>query len=164
MLNANSFQRVVSAFKREWNVRHASRVSMHEETESPEEIEKLSTISEHYLQNKKLIEAVAEKFGVNPYFVWQPVPFYRYETKYHPLAASITPFRVHRGYPIARNILTRNPAANFFWAADIQEELGLKEGLYVDNIHYSGKMNRILAEQIYNFISSKLDKYRFGGL
>jgi hypothetical protein len=114
------------------------------------------TVVEHYLTNKKIIESVSKGFGVTPIFVWQPIPYYKYDLSYHPLAKLTIGGRAEFGYPTAAEIIQKkNPSENLLWAADIQEELGLTDGLYVDNVHYSGKMNEILAGQIFNFLKKK---------
>ena len=48
----------------------------------------------------------------------------------------------------------RNPPGdNFLWCADMQEKL--TEPLYVDATHYSGKMSRMVAQKIADFIKEK---------
>ena len=80
---------------------------------------------------------------------WQPVPTYNYDLKYHPFIPN--GFGAHTnskyGYPKMKEYLSGQPLKNnFIWAADLQTDL--KEPLYIDKVHYSPKMSRILAEYI----------------
>jgi len=104
---------------------------------------------ERYLANRRLIQAIAAAYGVRPLFVWQPVPTYRYDTRYHLFgdfdlgANNYSRF----GYPrMAARVLREAPGADFLWAADLQ--VGLREPLYVDQIHYTAAMSRRLGEAI----------------
>jgi hypothetical protein len=52
------------------------------------------------------------------------------------------------------NYLQQHPlGVDFFWGADIQENA--VEPLYVDALHYSGKMSGILAKNIFDMIRAK---------
>jgi hypothetical protein len=42
---------------------------------------------------------------------------------------------------------------NFLWAADIQEDVA--EPLYVDSLHYSGRMSELFAQTIVNAMSER---------
>jgi hypothetical protein len=51
------------------------------------------------------------------------------------------------GYPIMKDRMSGGKAnQDFFWLADMQENL--REPLYVDQVHYSPKFSRMLAERI----------------
>jgi len=82
-------------------------------------------------------------------FVWQPIPLYKYDLSYHLFAkADFGSNRFARyGYAeAARRVESQPPGANFIWCADLQE--GLKEPLYVDKVHYTARMSRLLASTI----------------
>jgi hypothetical protein len=91
---------------------------------------------------KPLPVSSAREFGVQPVFVWQPAPTYRFA------AGDFEEHDYSRyGYPLmARTLAERPPGANFFWCADMHENA--KEGLYVDKVHYSAKFSRELASAI----------------
>lgn len=106
----------------------------------------VENIINRYIQNKKIIEAVAGSFGIKAIFIWQPVPFYKYDEKYQLFYLPPDPRGV-LGYPLMARFVERYPLGdNFLWCADIQEEL--EEPLYVDNIHYSARMSKIFADYI----------------
>jgi hypothetical protein len=101
-----------------------------------------------YLTNRKLIAAACEAFGVEPLFVWQPVPCYAYAgpTESHGDAAPLIEC-VQKGYDLMRRerdtVLT---SRDFLWLADIQA--GRTENLYVDPDHYNAAFSREIAEAI----------------
>jgi hypothetical protein len=113
-------------------------------------------VIERYASHKRMVEAAASVNNVKTLFVWQPVPMYKYDTRYHPFAAvRWGPYAyVKYGYPEMAEFVRRNPPGdNFLWCADMQEKL--TEPLYVDATHYSGKMSRMVAQEISDFIKEK---------
>ena len=101
-------------------------------------------VCERYQRNQQLIESMAQRFGVPVCFVWQPVPTYKYDLAYHLFVKK--GFREHHGSvqgyaEMAAMLANYPPAKNFIWCADMQETL--KEPLYVDVVHYSGRMNEM---------------------
>ena len=95
-------------------------------------------------------------YGVRTLFVWQPVPFYKYDLSQHLLLDSISqafmiPARMRRGYELLDGERKRrDPVEHFLWLADIQE--GRRENLYLTDMHY----RPVLAEQIADRISAAL--------
>ncbi len=113
----------------------------------------IDNIVNRYLNNKKLIEAISAAYDVSPVFVWQPVPTYKYNLNYHLFAGK--GFGKHSyskyGYQYMAKLIEEKPLGdNFLWLADVQEKL--KEPLYVDKVHYSAKMNEMLALNIANLL------------
>ncbi len=116
----------------------------------------IARVISKYINNKKIIEAVATNYNIKTLFVWQPVPTYKYDLKYHPFIPQ--GFGTHTnskyGYPEMKEYLDEYPPNNnFVWAADLQKDY--KEPLYVDKVHYSPKMSKILAEYIGDSIKQK---------
>lgn len=99
-----------------------------------------------YIENKRLIEAVAREYGVVPLFVWQPVPTYKYDISDH--IATMADLGEHAyselGYSAMRERLDRIPGERVIWCADIQ--VGRRSALYVDAVHYSAYLSRLLSE------------------
>ena len=104
---------------------------------------------DRYLTNKRLIEAEAREYSIRTLFVWQPTPFYEYDSKYDPFIKpeygfNFTGFTYTKyGYPLMRDTVERTPPDNFLWCADLQKEM--HELVYVDEYHYSPKMTEIVA-------------------
>jgi hypothetical protein len=106
-------------------------------------------IEQRYWKNKKLIEALASRFKIATLFVWQPVPMYHYDLKYH-LFADKT-FEHHEltkvGYQrMAKQIKKRSTPDNFIWLAN--EQKGLNRNLYIDQLHYNQEMSERIAAKI----------------
>ena len=103
-----------------------------------------------YSRNRRMIEAVSAEFGVRPVFVWQPIPFYRYDLARHPFRDDVAHYDapgLAEGFrTMERRWKARELGDNFVWCAHIQQ--GVTEQLYVDTVHYSAAMNRILADCI----------------
>jgi len=115
--------------------------------------DRLAFIQNRYLNNKRMSEAVCREFGIEPIFVWQPSPTYKYDLQYHEYVFPDTVktfWNFCYGfylYPMMAEYVRQNPQGNnFIWAADIQE--GVKEPLYCDNVHYTGAFSRTLAKFI----------------
>ncbi len=127
-----------------------------EKLEKPDvniEIEsKLQSVIRRYSRNKKMIDAIAESMNVNTLFVWQPVPGYKYNLKYHFFATGEIEHLSTQGYPLMKEHLQiYSLGKNFLWSADIQENID--EPLYVDLVHYSAKLTQMLARHIAQHIT-----------
>jgi hypothetical protein len=110
----------------------------------------LSRYVERYRLNKRITESVCRGFGVTPIFVWQPVPAYKHDQRFNIFGRfdleGYMP-TLKPGYELmAKTARSGEFGANFIWAADIQEDL--KEPLYVDAIHYGGKLARMIAAHV----------------
>jgi lysophospholipase L1-like esterase len=116
----------------------------------------LESVIERWLTNKKLIESTAAQFNIRTVFVWQPVPSYQYDLRYHIFynSAFETSGMMQRskyGYALMESERTTlEQAHNFLWLADIQLEK--KENLYVDDMHYTAKFSQEIASRIYQYI------------
>ncbi len=106
-----------------------------------------------YLENKKIIEGTAKVYDVQPVFIWQPIPTYKYELDHHLFVGD--GFGDHSysefGYQYMAELYKEQEFGNnFLWVADIQENL--QQALYVDKVHYSAEMSELLAETICDLI------------
>lgn len=113
-----------------------------------------------YVVNKDLIEAICQRFGIQPVFVWQPVPAYKYDLKLH-LFGMAAYHPEGFGYKkqafayreMAKMIAQNAPANNFLWCADLQEDE--RECIYVDGHHYTAKFARKLAATIVEIMDAR---------
>ena len=106
----------------------------------------ITRVINRYLANKRLIESVAASYNVQPVFVWQPVPTFKYDESNDPFAGFGHGERGYseHGYKYMEKYIKVNElGSNFLWCADIQQ--GLNEPLYVDKVHYSAKLSKQLA-------------------
>ena len=104
---------------------------------------------ERYLANRRLITATASAWGVRPFFVWQPVPTYKYDLRCH-LFGDLDFERNNYsafGYARMARRLGREPLGpDFLWEGDLQA--GVCQPLYVDQIHYTAAMSALLGAEI----------------
>ncbi len=124
-----------------------------EEYKNPEVIE---SVINRYFKNKKIIEAVADAYSVKSVFVWQPVPTYEYDLKYHDFASGgFGGFTYSKyGYQkMAEIVKSKKSENNFLWLADIQKDA--TKPLYVDIDHYSAEFSEVLAKKIHDFLLEK---------
>lgn len=110
---------------------------------------------DRWLANKKMIELLANGFGVRPIFVWQPVPVYKYDLRYHFFLHSINEFAAYGrsgyGYPLMEELRAQGKLGpNLLWLADMQRDK--RENLYVDSIHYNAPFSKEIAGRIYAFL------------
>lgn len=114
-------------------------------------------VVENYLQNIRIISAVSAAYTVLPLFVWQPIPAYRYDLKYH--VFDDKKYGGHHlasrsGYQyMAESVRENPPEGCFLWLADIQE--GIQKPLYVDKVHYTAEFSSRIANEIGDYISEQ---------
>ncbi|MHB2017522.1 MAG: SGNH/GDSL hydrolase family protein [Candidatus Xenobia bacterium] len=96
-----------------------------------------------YAANVQMAKALANAYGVRPYFFWQPVPFHHYDWA-----------NSRRTYPLPPAILGVFADA-YAWlhqtvpgAIDLADCIPPHQKVFVDNYHYSPAFNKILAAQI----------------
>ncbi len=106
-------------------------------------------IVERYLRNKAMIEGMAGRFSVETLFVWQPVPFYKYDRRLHLFDSGASGDGVRLGYRMLEDLrsgFAKDERKNFLWLADLQEN---KQGpLYVDMFHYTAAFSGEIAGRI----------------
>ncbi len=123
----------------------------------PETVDRqvLEKVIDRYLENKRQIEGVAKAYGFKTLFVWQPVPGYKYDLRYH---MSLNPVyglggheRSSQGYPLmAKRLKSESLGDDFLWLADIQESR--REPLYMDAVHYTASFSKTIGAMIADHI------------
>jgi len=118
------------------------------EAEQSREKAMMAAAAARYAENKKLLEAICAGSRIQPVFVWQPVPYYKYDLDCHPFKKGEFSTKLRAGrYEAMAGFVRDHPLGDdFLWCADIQD--GVKEMLYVDGFHYSAAMNDRLARAI----------------
>jgi hypothetical protein len=102
-----------------------------------------------YRRNQEMIRSLGQQFGVAVLFVWQPTPTYKYDLRHHLFATADLQGhqRSGAGYAAARKKYDEGAlGADLVWCADIQE--GVQAPLYVDAVHYTARLGKMLAECI----------------
>ena len=117
----------------------------------------INTIIDRYLVNKKITELICKDFSIKSFFIWQPVPTYKYDLQYHPFSDG--GFGKHTlsryGYKeMERHFKSGDLGNNFLWLADMQE--GIDKPLYLDKYHYTAEMSNEIANKIYIWLKDRL--------
>ena len=115
----------------------------------------LNGVVQRWLANKKMIESLAAVYGVRAIFVWQPVPLYNYDLRYHLFLHSDKAFggfvRTEYGYPLMADLRAQGKLGNdVLWLADMQHDK--HENLYVDSVHYTAAFSKEIAGRICEFM------------
>jgi hypothetical protein len=115
----------------------------------------LNAVVERWLANKKLIEATAAAYGVRAVFVWQPIPLYKYDLRYHFFLHDDQAFggfvRAEHGYPLVASLQAQGKLGpDVLWLADMQQDK--RENLYVDSVHYTAAFSKEIAGRICEFL------------
>ncbi len=120
--------------------------------ESSEETQaRVDEMMDRYIDNAKMIEAIGQAFEIPVLLVWQPVPFYEYDTSYHLFVQEEGFDEQHRytelAYPLMVDYFeVQNHKESHLSCAHIQKDF--MEPLYVDKVHYNAKLAEELAECI----------------
>ncbi len=102
-----------------------------------------------YTANRRTVRAIAAAWGVRPLFVWQPIPTYRYDLRYHFFGDSDFGINNYAAFGYARmadRLSHDPPGSDFLWLADLQA--GVRQPLYVDRVHYTAAMSALIAARI----------------
>ena len=118
----------------------------------------LYEVVNRWLANKKMIELTAAGYGVRTVFVWQPIPVYKYDLRYHLFLHSDNAFggfvRAKYGYPIMAEASGQGKLGpDLLWLADMQQDK--HQNLYVDSVHYSAAFSEEIADRIGDFVLGK---------
>jgi hypothetical protein len=109
--------------------------------------DRIRSVIERYLVNKKIAEGIALAFHIETYFVWHPSPLYKYDLSRHPKIMIDNHRRARYGYAaMATYVQTHEMGSDFDWCADVQEGAG--RPLYADIMHYNADGNRLVADCI----------------
>jgi hypothetical protein len=109
--------------------------------------DRIQQVIGRYLANKKIAEGIASAFHIQPYFVWQPSPLYKYDLREHSKGIPDAHRRARYGYPaMAAYVHSHAMGDDFDWCADIQENV--HKPLYADIMHYNPEGNRLVADCI----------------
>jgi hypothetical protein len=103
-----------------------------------------------YRQNKDLIQLIARYYGVDVFFVWQPVPHYKYDLKNHLFKQpEHDPDHYnHRLYNITYATMEQNHEGVMCLADMFKDDTYV----YVDVHHYNPRSCAAIAERIVEYI------------
>ena len=110
-------------------------------------------VTMRYLNNMKFIREFAAEYDIEPIFIWQPHPTYKFDLKNHYFLRRN--FNSHgyarQGYAYFARWLQHHPLGDHFvWCADIQ--LKNPGPHYIDKVHYSPDFSDYFAKTIVQLI------------
>jgi lysophospholipase L1-like esterase len=101
-----------------------------------------------------MIKAVSKEYNIQPYFVWQPVPFYNSNENHNKYSETWFSY-AKEGYNLMnKKRLNKDLGDNFIWLSNSNSN-GDK---YVDRVHYSPVFSAKIAKSISSFISPYISK------
>lgn len=109
------------------------------------EVESITSV---YLANMAMTQAVCRQYRITCLFVWQPVPFYKYDVRL--LRNPSLNIRPH--WKQVFTVMSELHRENFLYLGDMLEKSSMKA--YVDQVHYNERVNGEIAKAIYHFIRS----------
>lgn len=104
---------------------------------------------DRYVMNTRLSAALCAGLKIDCTFVWQPVPQFGYELKNHLFAENLASgfVGIEDGYALSQTQSARaGEGVDRLDLAGLQQ--GVSENLYVDRVHYTGAMNKRIAQRI----------------
>jgi hypothetical protein len=121
-----------------------------EDRETCDSKRSISDLLRRYKINMEMIQSTSSHFKIKPLFVWQPVPVYKCGHEYNLFSNfdydGYVP-SLKAGYQeMAKLYPLGEFGDNFLYLADVQE--GLNKSLYVDAIHYTPYLCRLIAQKI----------------
>ncbi|RNI22519.1 SGNH/GDSL hydrolase family protein [Rufibacter latericius] len=116
----------------------------------------IQIVHQRYWQNRKLIEAVANKAKIPSLFVWQPISCYEYQPK-EPFFLTLKEAKeCYPGCGYAKMYQEWDKYAekdNSLWLAGIQQMRPANR--YVDKVHYTSGFHAEIADSIVVFLSKR---------
>lgn len=116
----------------------------------------LNGVIGRFVENKKIIEALAKTYGFSTAFIIQPSPFFKCNSSCHlfpPAEKSPHRYQAH-GYPLfEQKIKAGELGENILWLGNLQE--GCTEPLYVDGFHYTAAFSETIAVEIERFLAAR---------
>ena len=135
----------ITKFLNWFHVQLFGYVSAGENIVSSEQHQTAERAFSRYLDNKKFIKMIAKAARIDTLFIWQPIPTVDYIT-------SLIPFNtfdeLKEGsriamYALVRDGIKRGEIKDVVWCASVGRNVNTL--LYVDSVHYSPKMNELVA-------------------
>jgi lysophospholipase L1-like esterase len=121
-----------------------ARAAAQESAPSPTDAQGARFVVDCYKQNQRVIRALCKEYGVVPLFVWQPIPFYKYDRSLHhtfPYEGEAPKF-----WELTYEEMARYSAPDFLYLGDLLD--GVREKIFVDDVHYNEKYNGLIAQAI----------------
>jgi hypothetical protein len=130
---------VSDALRQDADFRNLTRPASSEETRFA------TLVLDRFTATMLTATGMANANGVQAFFVWQPVPLWKYDLRLHLFELQPSHQLPRVGYPLMYDRYQRgSPPSNFAWCADVQE--GSSETLYIDQVHYRPPLAQLVAD------------------
>jgi len=107
-------------------------------------------VTNRLLNNFRLASGMADSIGAESAFIVQPTPMYDYDLSRHPFPVPEWHQYTRIGYPLLKQRLESGTGGpeHVVWCASLGEDAPANVPLYVDPVHYSAAMNKLIARCI----------------
>ena len=110
-----------------------------------------------YKSNLRIIRSVCREYGIECYFVWHPVPFYKYDRSLHRTFPYEGPIPKH--WSAIYKIMKYYSSPDFLYLGESLASVRAK--VFVDDVHFNEKFNEEIAATICEFLEPDLEVFFF---
>jgi hypothetical protein len=110
-----------------------------------------------YKSNLRIIRSLCCEYGIKCCFVWQPMPFYKYDRSLH----RIFPYKgsIPKHWSATYKTMKYYSSPDFLYLGELLA--GVREKVFVDDVHYNEKFNEKIAAEICEFLKPDLEGFIF---
>jgi hypothetical protein len=106
-----------------------------------------------YKNNLRIIRSLCREYGIKCYFIWQPVPFYKYDRSLHRTFPYEGPIPKH--WSTTYKMMKYYSSPDFLYLGELLAHV--REKVFVDDVHYNEKFNAKIAAAICEFLNPDLE-------
>ncbi len=110
-------------------------------------------VVDRYKSNLRIIRSLCREYGIECYFVWQPMPFYKYDRSLHRTFPYEGPIPKH--WSATYKTMKFYSSPDFLYLGEFLANV--REKVFVDDVHYNEKFNSRIAAAICKFLKPELE-------
>jgi len=110
-----------------------------------------------YKSNLRIIRSLCHEYGIKCCFVWQPMPFYKYDRSLHRTFPYDGPIPKH--WSATYKTMKYYSSPDFLYLGEFLANV--REKVFVDDVHYNEKFNSKIAAAICEFLKPDLEGFIF---
>jgi hypothetical protein len=106
-----------------------------------------------YKSNMRIIRSLCREYDIRCYFIWQPVPFYKYDRSLHRLF----PYEgaIPKYWSTIYKTMKYYSSPDFLYLGEFLSNV--QEKVFVDDVHYNEEFNAKIAAAICEFLNPDLE-------
>jgi len=120
-----------------------------------EECSNADYVVKRYKNNIRIIRSICCEYGIKCYFVWQPMPFYKYDRSLH--RTFPYPGQIPKHWSEVYTGMKDYSSLDFLYLGEFFENVF--EKVFVDDVHYNEKYNEKIAAEICELLKSDLNDF-----